>query len=190
MGDVVLFISDRVLTRRRGVFRRRGTLASTWTPFTFLMGPIQIHVVGKAGWGYTAFAYRSPRKGDVPLWGVWDYQGMSDVKKKKKADAAVAAKHLAPMETHILRDHLPILEHCAATQYEDGDARKPGWITLRTFGSTWQLEIKDPDTLQMMRITQPTLDDALTMAALLLASEDAPWEPDTWAMQQARKSKK
>lgn len=181
---------ERELHRRRGTFRRRGTLGKDWTAFVMSVGPLRIHLVGKAGYGYSAFAFSSPRRGKVSLWGVETYMEMQAVKKKKKADATPTAKHLAPMETHLLRDHLPILEHCAATQYEDGDPRKPGWITLRTFGATWQLEIKDPDTLQMMRITQPTLDDALTMAALLLASDDAPWEVDTWAMQQSKKSKK
>lgn len=112
------------------------------------------------------------------------------MKKKKAVGATPTAKHLAPMETIILRDHLPILEHCAMTQYEDGDPRKPGWITLKTFGSTWQFEVKDPDTLQMMRVAAPTFDEAVVLLGLLLGSEDAPWEPDVWAQQQAKKSKK
>lgn len=180
----------RTLRLTRRVKRRRGSLAKEWRVFRVVVGRVEIEVAAKRGFGYTAWAFTSPRRGVVSLWGVETYMEMETMKKKKRADAPASAKHLAPMETELLRLHLPLLEHCAATQYEDGDPRKPGWFTVRTFGSTWQIEIKDPDTLQMMRITQPTLDDALTMAALLLAAEDAPWEPDTWAMQQQKKSKK
>lgn len=112
------------------------------------------------------------------------------MKKKKKADATPTAKHLAPVETTILRDYMPIVEHLAMVQYEDGDTRKAGRITLCTFGGVWQAEVKDPDTLQQMRLSAQTLDDLIILLAVQLGSEDAPWEPDTWAQQQAKKSKK
>lgn len=178
------------LVFKKGVRRRRGSLGKNWRVFLLVVGRVRIEVAARRGFGYTAWAFDSPRRGTVSVWGVDTYQEMIGMKKKKKPDAAATARHLAPMESNILHAMMPLVEHCAATQYEDGDPRKPGWFTVRTFGSTWQIEVKDPDTMQMMRITQPTLDDALMMASLLLAAEDAPWEPDTWAMTQAKKSKK
>lgn len=112
------------------------------------------------------------------------------MKKKKKADALPASKHLAPVETTLFKDFMPIIEHLAMTQYEDGDPRKVGRISLTTFGGVWQAEVKDPDTVQQMRLTAQTFDDLILLLAVQLGSEDAPWEPDTWAMQQAKKSKK
>jgi hypothetical protein len=97
--------------------------------------------------------------------------------------------HVAAMESQLFHKHHSLVAHMAVTAYEDGDRRIPGWISIKTIGAAWQVEIKDPDTLQLMRVTQATLDDALTLAALLLDSDDAPWEPDTWAQQRAKEKK-
>jgi len=112
------------------------------------------------------------------------------MKKKKKADSVPTSKHLAPVETTLFRDFMPIIEHMAMCQYEDGDSRKVGRITLTTFGGVWQAEVKDPDTLQQMRLSAQTFDDLVLLLAVQLGSEDAPWEPDTWAQQQQKKNKK
>lgn len=112
------------------------------------------------------------------------------MKKKAPALGIVGVKHLAPMETVLLADLMPLVEHMAVTQYDDGDSRKVGRITLTTHGSVWQADVKDPDTLQQMRLSAPTLDELLALLARLLSSEEAPWEPDVWAQQQAKKSKK
>jgi hypothetical protein len=116
------------------------------------------------------------------------YKEMVQMKKKKAAADSPSGRHVAPLESVVLGRHHSIVAHCAVTQYDDGDSRKPGWITVRTMGAAWVIEVKDPDTCQLMRVVQATLDDALTMLALLLDSEDAPWEPDPWA--QGAKSKK
>lgn len=185
-------MADRVIHRkpRCAYRRRRGSLAKTWTVFALQVGTVQIEVVGCAGWGYSVWAWTS-RKGYCCPWeGVHSYDGMRAMKKKKKPDAVVSAKHLAPLESEIFAKHHSIVAHCAVTQYEDGDPRQVGWITVKTFGFTWQVEAKDPDTCQYLRVTQPSLDDALTLLALLLDSEDAPWEHDVWAAQQKAKKKK
>lgn len=112
------------------------------------------------------------------------------MKKKKKASEVVNAKHLAALESLLFSKMHSIVAHCAVTQYDDGDPREVGWITVKTFGSVWQVEAKDPDTCQYIRVQQPTLDEALMMLALLLDSEDAPWERDVWAEQQRAKRRK
>lgn len=170
--------------------RRRGSLSSEWKRYKIWKGRFKILLDAKRGSGYLLVGWVRPDRSEVERWSVQEWKKGRRMKKKKAVGATPTAKHLAPMETIILRDHLPILEHCAMTQYEDGDPRKPGWITLKTFGSTWQFEVKDPDTLQMMRVAAPTFDEAVVLLGLLLGSEDAPWEPDVWAQQQAKKSKK
>lgn len=83
-----------------------------------------------------------------------------------------------------------LIQHCAVTRYEDGDPRQPGWFTLKTLGSSWVVQVKDPDSCAQMQAVGPTLDDALALADLLLGGEQAPWEPDPWARQKAGRSGK
>jgi len=77
-----------------------------------------------------------------------------------------------------------LVAHCADIKYDDGQARQPGWITIKTMGSAWVVECKDPDTTAVLRVVQATLDDALALASVLLESEEAPWEQDKWLQQQ------
>jgi len=182
-----------VLSRRwraSGVRRRRGCIGKDWMAFRMLVGAIDIELVARAGWGYSAWAYTSPRKGRVLLWGVETWQEMRTMRRKNQKPTESAQSHLAPMESVLLTKHHSIVAHCAVTKYDDGTPRVPGWITIRTFGTVWQVEAKDPDSLQLIRVQQPSLDDALTMMALLLDSDDAPWETDNWAVQQASRKKK
>jgi hypothetical protein len=41
-----------------------------------------------------------------------------------------------------------------------------------------------------MTLVGPTLDDAIALCELMLAGEQAPWEPDPWQRQRNSKSKK
>lgn len=112
--------------------------------------------------------------------------------KKKTTGAGSKAStftHLAPVESELLGKLSQIIAHCAVVKYDDGDARKPGWITLKTMGSAWVLEAKDPDSCCRMTASADTLDNALTMLDLLLGSEEAPWEPDPWLRQQLNRKK-
>lgn len=111
---------------------------------------------------------------------------------KKKTAAAAAApgdgpKHLAAAETTTFHSLMNLIEHCIVTRYDDGDARQPGWLQIKTVGSAWQVTCKDPDTCQQMVTHGQTLDEALALADLLLGTDSAPWETDTWA--KARKGK-
>jgi len=102
---------------------------------------------------------------------------------RKKSTGQVKAdgtgpSHLAAVESTILGNHLELVKHCSITRYDDGDPRKPGWFTVKTMGSAWVVQVKDPDAALSLTATGQTLDDALTLADLLLGSEEAPWEPD------------
>lgn len=116
---------------------------------------------------------------------------LKKMKKKKPSEAKTDAHHLAAMESTLFGRLQPLIAHCAVTKYDDGDARQPGWWTLKTMGSAWMVEVKDPDTCMRLVVVQQTADDALTLASVLLESEEAPWEPDPWlTAAKAKKGKK
>lgn len=97
--------------------------------------------------------------------------------------------HLAPIESNIL-DKLPnLVAHCSLVKYEDGEARRPGWITLKTMGAAWVVQCKDPDACASLTATADTLDNALVLADMLLGAEEAPWENDPFLKRQAKNSK-
>lgn len=98
--------------------------------------------------------------------------------------------HLAAVESDYLSKLRPLVNHCCHTQYEDKTPRKPGWWTVKTMGSAWIIEVKDPDSCSRLVVVQQTLDDALTLASVLLESEEAPWEPDPWLKAAEAKGKR
>lgn len=115
--------------------------------------------------------------------------GVPCMKRVKKAEQA-AVKHLAPMESNVFSGHMPLVEHCAMLQYEDGEPRRPGWVTIQTKGAAWQVVIKDPDSACSFTAIGRTLDEALETASLLLACDDAPWEHDTWLAARQKQERK
>lgn len=111
------------------------------------------------------------------------------MKRVKREDRA-SVKHLAAVETETFRQYMPLVEHCCMLQYEDGEPRMPGWITIRTNGAAWQCVVKDPDSASSFTTVGQTLDEVMGTAALLLGCEEAPWEPDSWLAQSKARSKK
>lgn len=111
-----------------------------------------------------------------------------NMKKKNVASSAGPVKHLAPVDTNLLPSLLSLVEHCCLTQYDDGDAREPGWITVKTQGAAWVVQVKDPDSGTSFSSVAESIDKALETAALLLSCDEAPWTPDAW-LQKAKKKK-
>ena len=113
---------------------------------------------------------------------------------KKRNVGEVAAtgtsEHLAPPGSVVLVGFPCLVAHCSVVRYDDGSPRKTGWVTLKTQGAAWVVQIKDPDSMASLQAIGATLDDALTLGELLLSSSDAPWEPDMWLRRQAGASKK
>ncbi len=131
-------------------------------------------------------------KGAHPLLGhcpisVMEFAGMGIKKRETKAKDL---KHLAALETTLFSDRLSLVEHCALLQYEDATPRVPGWITIKTQGAAWVVQVKDPDSLSSFSAVAESLDKALDTAALLLACDDAPWEADRWLADAASRQKK
>jgi hypothetical protein len=120
-----------------------------------------------------------------PLW-VGRYPNM----KKVKLGDRGAVRHLAALESEVLRDHMPVVEQLALLQYEDGTPRQGGYLGVYVDGSAWVLIVKDRDAGAQLRITGRTFDEALGTLALMLGAEDAPWEVDPNARQKGgRKTK-
>jgi len=119
----------------------------------------------------------------------WEQPNMKKRVPKGALDGEV--KHLAPVETTRFADLMPLVEHCAMRRYDDGDPREPGWVTIKTQGAAWCVQVKDPDGAVSFTAVGQTLDGALETAALLLACDEAPWEPDRFlASQKANQKKK
>lgn len=102
------------------------------------------------------------------------------MKKKMTSADGKPPRHLAALESELLHDLMPLVEHMGVTAYDDGDARVPGFITIRTQGAAWVIDVKDPDSGNSFRIVDQTLDKALQSVALLLACDEAPWSPDAF----------
>lgn len=116
------------------------------------------------------------------------------MKKKTLSQAAASSdgpKHLAAVESTIFTNLRALVAHCCVTRYDDGDPRKPGWFTVKTMGSAWIVQVKDPDACLQLSATGQSLDDALVLADLLLGSEEAPWEQDPFLRRnESQKGKK
>jgi hypothetical protein len=106
------------------------------------------------------------------------------------ADSKDGPTHIAPVESDVLSKFPSLVAHCSVCRYDDGDARKTGWFTIKTQGAAWVVQVKDPNACAQLQCIGETLDDALALAELLLSSEKAPWEPDMFLKRQNSSSKK
>jgi len=126
-----------------------------------------------------ALATRAPRE--------WEFPSMQ----RPRTSTATDAKHLAALESEVFSDLMPLVEHMAVRQYEDNSARETGWVTIKTSGAAWIVQVKDPESCCSFAAVGDSLDKALGTAALLLSCDEAPWEHDPWLAQaKAKKSKK
>lgn len=177
---------------KRWFGRKRGGLSKEWTRRCVWIGAIRITLDMRVKDGYVPVAVKREGSAEREVWSVIAFKAARrrKVKKKIALSPAEVKRHLAPMETEVLREFMPIIEHLAITQYDDKDVRQVGRMTLQTKGSVWQVILKDPDSCQEMVVNGQTLDEVLALTARLVSSEEAPWQPDVWAMQQKKKSKK
>lgn len=125
---------------------------------------------------------------------VWKYTPWRLTMKRRVAASGGEGKepisHLAAMESTTLEGHFNLIEHCASLRYDDGKPRTPGWITIKTMGNQWVVQVKDPDGCCGLQCLAPLLDDALAAADLLLSTHDAPWEHDEFLQRKADDKKK
>lgn len=112
------------------------------------------------------------------------------MKRRSAVTKQEAPKHLAAVETNLLADCLPLVEHCTMTRWDDGEPRQPGWLQIRTLGNDWVVTAKEPDQGLMLQVRAENLDDALFALAAHLGSPDAPWQEDPYAAAPKNKGKK
>lgn len=153
---------------------RHVELLLTWRPF------VGIRV---AAWRRRAGF--QPWNADTATW-----TGRPEMKRRTAKSGPSAEKHLAALECKAFTDLFPLVEHCAIRQYDDGEPREPGWITIGTSGAAWSVTVKDPDACVSFRTVADTLDKALETAALLLSCDEAPWEHDRFLADAAKRRRK
>lgn len=142
---------------------------------------------GKGLWASAILRNRLPGADAIYTWSRPDWT----MKKKKAANAESSGqRHLAPLETDVFKAVMAIVEHLAIRQYDDGDPREPGTLLLSTLGAAWRITAKDPDSCMQLPVVANTLDDALVLLDTLLRAEEAPWEPDQWALRRKAEKKK
>lgn len=178
--------------RRRGRWRR----VHQWLP----RGPVAVQLIGL---DLSVVCVYGPRHG---YWCYRTYRGSGclgspraeypqpevSVRRRQILAGATAPgpEHIAPIDSTALSAFPNLVKHCCITRYDDHTPRRPGWITVQTQGAAWMVVCKDPDACAQLRVTGPTLDDALALAELLLGAEDAPWEPDRFLSSQGNGKKK
>ena len=134
------------------------------------------------GHGVTPWGWWRPGVSD--RWNLVHYYTMEDLDMKKRMTTETSGEcppHFAAVESSLFASLHSIVAHLAVTRYDDGTARQPGTLMIRTVGASWQVTLKEPDVAAQLVIVAPTLDDALAAASLALESDDTPWQPDPWA---------
>lgn len=182
----------RTLTRRpgRAPGRRRGSLGNAWVRWRMaLNGAIEIELAARRGCGYLPWCVRRPDRV------AWMFPGRSydevcGMKRKRQAVEQAGGVASAALNSKMLADVLPIVQHLAVRTYDDGAPRTPGTLMVKTVGSMWQMIAKDPDSKQQLLVLAASLDDALLLLSMLLEAEDAPWEPDPYARDTGPKKNK
>lgn len=170
-----------VCDRRRLLIRRRRCSAAK---SAFLLRVLRLDKVFEVCYspraGFRPFRV-VPRNGSGLVFADWSREEYQSLKKRVLGGSGVAgSKHLAPLESVVFSKLFKLVEHCAIRQYDDSTERQAGWFTVKTVGSAWVIQVKDPDSCASLTATASTLDDALALADLLLATDDAPWESDPW----------
>jgi hypothetical protein len=102
--------------------------------------------------------------------------GEMSVKKVKVAERSTV-KHLAPLESEMFKDHLAVIEVLAMLQYAEGTPREPGYLGMWTQGATWFIRVQDKTGEAQMTAEGRTAEEAWDTLALLLGSDNPPWEP-------------
>lgn len=179
----------RQIARGRCV-RPRYFLNRYWTKHTVRTRRGYFTLVAKRYWGVSIWS--AMRDGvELYSWPECDtYQEMTRMKRRSVSTEPRNVLHLAAVDSDLMARLLPVVQHCSHVQYEDGSPRKPGWITIKTMGSAWVVEAKDPDSCSRLTVVQQTLDEALVLISLLLESDEAPWEQDPWLRASEAKGKK
>lgn len=102
------------------------------------------------------------------------------MKRRLKTEGAQFIMPAAPSASVLLGKLPAIREFISATEYDDKTPREPGYLTIRTVGTQWQVTLYDPDSGSRLPVRAAELDKALLLAEQMIGVEEAPWEPDRY----------
>lgn len=138
--------------------------------------------------------YHYPHRGYYPRasstdsgvsWSPYPCPEWGGLKMKRKVISQGIAKggqkSLVSQDTKAFGKFPAVMSHIGDVVYDDGSPRKPGTVTVRTLGTSWQLIAKDPDAGAQLVALGQTVDEAMILLDRLLGAEDAPWELDPFA---------
>lgn len=175
-GEIV-YTGHRSLPRRREppwvgrgekhfkIFFPKSTLHLTWRPWKGM---------------YLLARTRTADGADLNNWADFWWR-LCEVKKRQPMLPGSLPRNLAMLASQYFLNHPAVIEHCAIRQYDDGTPRETGFLLLKTVGPAWNITAKDPDTDTFLTAVGESIDGALDTLQLLLGSDNAPWEADTWA---------
>lgn len=103
---------------------------------------------------------------------------MVSIKKRDVSSPALGARPPLAFDSKILAKLPTLCEWLAATTYEDGSPRTPGYLWLSNRVVAYEVTLFDPDSCCKMPCLGRTLDEALALAETHLRAEDAPWQQD------------
>lgn len=122
---------------------------------------------------------------------TWEREEKRTMRRLKLAEGDSGPVPAASSESKLLGRMKLVLEHCTATAYDDGAPRTPGYLWVKTSGTTWIVTLFDPDGGARLDCRASTLDEAFALGEKWLSAEDAPWEIDEYLRErQAKKVKK
>lgn len=161
------------------------TVPRHWTGYKSFVKPLVLpNVVIEVGFtpriGYHGLRWQARDAHGVPR-GPWVEMARGGEMEKRRLKTESAAQTMsASGVSKYLGRWASVIAHCCVAKYTDGSVRKPGWVTISTYGSEWTVVVKDPDAAAQLRVRAATLDDALQVANELLSSDDTLWEPDPY----------
>lgn len=115
-----------------------------------------------------------------------------EVRSMKRRSVAADGLPVVPaigMASTILAKLPHLREFLTATAYDDGTARRPGYLWLSNKGSVLEVVLFDPDACARMPVTAVTFDDVLLAAEKLLGVEEAPWQQDSYLAERMAKKR-
>jgi hypothetical protein len=161
-----------------------------WTPFLIAFGRGTVWGVTRQGFGIALIRYSldGVLSDLIPI----SYYGdLSMLARRKVADAVAEGQQSAADQSwKPVSKMAHLIAHASTVVYADGSKRTPGRITIETSGALWKVQLTDPDSQAVLRVSAPTLSEALNAANLLLESPDTLWEPAPWLAPDAPKKKR
>lgn len=175
-GLKVLTIGQRSAIRRGAVrLPLRGERC-----FYLALPRVWLFVRWRAHRGYILCALCSasdPEHGVISRWSFGDEQ--MPIKKRVQSGELPVLPALS-VENVVLRKTPALVEFLAATAYEDGSPRQPGYFTVRNRTIEYELTLYDPDAGMRVSIRARELDKVFFGAEAILCTPDAPWELDKY----------